>query len=69
MLKSKALINGICVCVCIKQESLSAVLENRGWFSEREDFSVMLQARPVHTDLSAPVSMLHSQISVKILKI
>ncbi|KAA0711169.1 Phospholipase B1, membrane-associated [Triplophysa tibetana] len=38
-----------------KKESLGAVLENRGWFGEREDFSVMLQSRPVHTDLSDPV--------------
>ncbi|XP_073668409.1 phospholipase B1, membrane-associated-like isoform X1 [Paramisgurnus dabryanus] len=35
------------------QESLSAVLKSRGWFGEREDFSVMLQSSPVHTDLSA----------------
>nr|XP_055027341.1 phospholipase B1, membrane-associated-like [Misgurnus anguillicaudatus] len=35
------------------QEYLGAVLKFNGWFSEREDFSVMLQSSPVHTDLSA----------------
>ncbi|XP_026116893.1 phospholipase B1, membrane-associated-like [Carassius auratus] len=34
------------------QESISALLERRGWFSDREDFSVLLQSSPVHTDLS-----------------
>ncbi|XP_065123542.1 phospholipase B1, membrane-associated-like [Paramisgurnus dabryanus] len=34
------------------QEYLSAVLKFHGWFSELEDFSVMLQSTPVHTDLS-----------------
>ncbi|ROJ78948.1 Phospholipase B1, membrane-associated [Anabarilius grahami] len=37
------------------QESVSALLERRGWFSDREDFSVMLQSSPVHIDLSDPM--------------
>ncbi|XP_042630024.1 phospholipase B1, membrane-associated-like [Cyprinus carpio] len=37
------------------QESVSALLERRGWFSDREDFSVLLQSSPVHTDLSNPM--------------
>ncbi|XP_065123437.1 phospholipase B1, membrane-associated-like [Paramisgurnus dabryanus] len=44
------------------QESLSAVLKINGWFSEREDFSVMLQSIPVYTDLST--SMKDEQSSV-----
>lgn len=46
----------------IEQESVSALLERRGWFSDREDFSVMLQSSPVHIDLSDPVSLDHSEI-------
>ncbi|XP_048047269.1 phospholipase B1, membrane-associated isoform X1 [Megalobrama amblycephala] len=37
------------------QESVSTLLERRGWFSDREDFSVMLQSSPVHIDLSDPM--------------
>ncbi|XP_056623968.1 phospholipase B1, membrane-associated isoform X1 [Triplophysa dalaica] len=51
------------------QESLSAVLENRGWFGEREDFSVMLQSRPVHTDLSAPKEATTSDTTLDLSKL
>ncbi|KAK2878753.1 hypothetical protein Q8A67_019544 [Cirrhinus molitorella] len=37
------------------QESISALLERRSWFGDREDFSVILQSSPVHTDLSNPM--------------
>ncbi|TRZ02225.1 hypothetical protein DNTS_017575 [Danionella cerebrum] len=34
------------------QESVGGLLEKRGWFGGREDFSVMLQSSPVHADLT-----------------
>ncbi|XP_016303590.1 phospholipase B1, membrane-associated [Sinocyclocheilus anshuiensis] len=43
------------VLMALLQESVSALLERRGWFGDREDFSVMLQSSPVHTELSNPM--------------
>ncbi|XP_052001893.1 phospholipase B1, membrane-associated [Xyrauchen texanus] len=37
------------------QESIGALLERRDWFSDREDFSVMLQSTPVYADHSPSV--------------
>ncbi|KAI2654363.1 Phospholipase B1, membrane-associated [Labeo rohita] len=48
------------------QESISALLERRSWFSDREDFSVMLQSSPVHTDLSNPMKVSTSDSSREI---
>ncbi|XP_026099427.1 phospholipase B1, membrane-associated-like, partial [Carassius auratus] len=42
------------VLMALLQESVSALLERRGWFGDREDFSVMLQSSPVHIELSNP---------------
>ncbi|XP_077095743.1 phospholipase B1, membrane-associated [Siphateles boraxobius] len=45
------------------QESVGALLEKRRWFSDREDFSVMLQSSPVHIDLSDPIRTFTSDSS------
>ncbi len=57
---AKILWHGQTWYVFIEQESVSALLERRGWFGDREDFSVILQSSPVHTELSNPVSLQHS---------
>ncbi|XP_067311532.1 phospholipase B1, membrane-associated [Pseudorasbora parva] len=43
------------VLMATLQESVSALLERRGWFGDREDFTVILQSSPVHIDLSDPM--------------
>ncbi|XP_042599044.1 phospholipase B1, membrane-associated [Cyprinus carpio] len=43
------------VLMAVLQKSVSALLERRGWFGDRKDFSVMLQSSPVYTELSNPM--------------
>ncbi|XP_073784669.1 phospholipase B1, membrane-associated isoform X1 [Danio rerio] len=52
------------------QESLSALLERRGWFNDQEDFSVMLQSSPVLTDpMTLPTPDSSNDISLVVLQL
>ncbi|XP_043118248.1 phospholipase B1, membrane-associated [Puntigrus tetrazona] len=51
------------VIMALLQESVGALLERRGWFGDREDFSVMLQSSPVHSELSNPMKASNSDSS------
>jgi len=43
----------------VLQESLDELLENRGWFGDREDFTVLLQDTPLMRD---PASFAHGRV-------
>ena len=38
--------------VCFGQESLDNLLVKKGWYGDREDFTVVLQETPLVTDLA-----------------
>ncbi|XP_072543548.1 phospholipase B1, membrane-associated-like [Salminus brasiliensis] len=44
--------------MAVLQESLGALLRRRGWWSDREDFSVVLQSSPTHINSSVSYKMI-----------